>query len=252
MIKIADELKLLSDILPFEIYIVGGYIRDSILNVADKNSDIDICASEDISLYKSVISNYGFIINIKNKNLGTYLIKKGDLIFEFSRLRREVYLNAGEYYPEKVEFIDSISEDAKRRDFTINSLYFSIKNNKIFDFYNGIDDIENGIIKAIDDPYKTLSFDATRLIRMIRLACCLGFKIENKTLNSAIKNAFKIKFLSENIILKEFKKIRFDKVLYKTTREEFINLAKWYIEQLNFSKYLSCDIMNKLFEYICN
>lgn len=253
---IPQELKDLNDIIPENIYIVGGYVRDSLLLVNNKNiKDIDICGSFDFGVYASILKNCGFIVKCKNKALGVYYIQKNDINMEYARFRKEEYKIHGRYFPDKVEFVCDIDVDAKRRDFSINCLYYSLKEDKIIDFYNGQEDLKNETIKTIEEPEFVFLDDATRILRMIRFACKLNFNIDKETYSCAKTNAYKLKLLDSKILLKELNKILFEcnNNLY-LDKENCLKIAKKYIKELDLAKFIDKNMFlnNNVYNLINN
>lgn len=207
------NLKLLSELFKNKtpIYIVGGFIRDKLLSI--NSSDIDLCSNLNLSELENILKNSNFKLKIKNIKLGTAIIYNNEISFEYSVFRREIYSNnkQGKHNPEKIEFITELKEDALRRDFTINSLYYDICSNKLIDIFNARKDINNKLLRTVTT--KTLNYDGERILRLIRFACELNFKIEEKTLISAQANAQNVFLLSKNKL------------------EKFVNIFKTYSEE---------------------
>lgn len=175
------------------LYVVGGRVRDLVLNTQPNFIDTDICGKLNLTEVKEMATRLGADFKIKNKKLQT-----GELAFcgnkyEYARLRREEYKDASSHNPTKIEFIDDVYEDAKRRDFTINSLYYDTHNRVIIDpTASGLKDLTNKTIRCAMNPNITLSRDPARIIRMVEIASRLGFKIEPKTLTEAKKFAHNV------------------------------------------------------------
>ncbi|OGK57110.1 hypothetical protein A3J15_02470 [Candidatus Roizmanbacteria bacterium RIFCSPLOWO2_02_FULL_38_10] len=126
------------------------------------------------------------------------------IIFEITPFRKETSYK-DKRHPDKIEWAKTIEEDLIRRDFTINALAFDGK--KIVDINNSIDDLNNKLIRSVSDPDKRFTEDALRLIRAVRIACQLGFLIEEQTRQSIIRNARLIQYISWERISAEFLKI---------------------------------------------
>ena len=184
-IKPPQSLIDLSNIFPCPLYIVGGFVRNSILGLT--NLDIDIVSALKVEEVEKLLKDSRFKIKIKSKTLGSALITldSGE-ICEYTTLRRDFYPNNGQHMPEKVEFINDVREDAKRRDFTCNAIYYDIKNEKILDFYNGIEDINKKVIRAVETPKFVFSHDGLRILRLFRFQCELNFKIDKQTKEGAL------------------------------------------------------------------
>ena len=203
-IEISEDLKKLAKILPKPLYIVGGYIRNILLGL--RCDDIDLCSELDVEQIEKLLKNSEFSVKIKSKSLGSALIGYGDNVYEYTTLRRDFYTKDGKHMPERVEFIDDIKEDAKRRDFTCNALYYDITNEKLYDFYNGVEDIKKKILRTVETPESVLASDGVRILRMFRFQCELNFKIEKNTLAVALKN------------INNLRDIAGDRVIYEITR----------------------------------
>ncbi len=184
-LNVPKSLTKLAKLFDVDLFVVGGFVRNQIMGL--KNDDIDICSSLSLENVEQLLDGSGFNFKVKSKVLGTATISKGDDKFEYTTFRRDFYPDNGQHSPERVEFIDSIEEDAKRRDFTCNAIYYDIKNNKIIDFYNGIKDIQNRILRTVESPDEVLSHDGVRILRLFRFQCELNFKIDKETLECAYK-----------------------------------------------------------------
>lgn len=200
-IAVPNGLKKLADLLPEPIYIVGGYIRNCLIGLGGE--DIDICGSIKVEDLSELLKGSQFEVKIKNKFVGTAIVSCENQNFEYSTFRKEFYKEGGSHLPEKVEFIDSLEEDAKRRDFSCNCIYYDIKNQKLIDIYGGVDDIKNKLIKTIETPDYVFSHDGLRILRLFRFECELNFKIDKETLLSAIKFSSNVKDISGERVVHE-------------------------------------------------
>lgn len=159
----------------FEAYMVGGCVRDTIMGRA--YNDIDITTNARPDQIIEVFSSYRVIpTGIKH---GTVTVLCGDTPFEITTYRID-----GKYTdhrrPENVEFTSDITADLSRRDFTINAVAMD-RNGSIIDPFDGISDMKDGIIRCVGEPEKRFSEDALRIMRAVRFASQLGFRIEEKT-----------------------------------------------------------------------
>lgn len=204
-IEISEDLKKLASILPTELYIVGGYIRNAIMGL--RNEDIDICSSLTIDELEKCLKGSEFKVKVKSKVLGSGIVINGNKSYEYTCFRRDTYANNGRHLPEKVEFIKDVREDAKRRDFTCNALYYDIKNAQLLDFYNGVDDIKRKILRTVETPEEVLSHDGVRLLRLFRFECELNFKIDKHTYQVAIKNINNLRDISGERVIHEITRI---------------------------------------------
>ncbi len=206
-IEVPNELKELANLFPKNkpLFLVGGFVRDSLLSFF--SNDFDICSALTPDEVRTLLEGTSFNVKPVNLRVGTILIEKNNLQFEFTTFRKDNYPTNGTHSPVEVQFVDSIEEDAKRRDFKINAIYFDIINSKIIDPLGGIDDLKNKSVSAVVDPETVFSADGLRLLRLARVACELGFNIEPKTFKSAKNNRFKLKDISSERILAELKRI---------------------------------------------
>ena len=194
-----------------KLYVVGGYVRDYLLGKI--STDIDICSSMTPQEIKDLIKD--FDIDVFNKKLGSTHISKNGITFEHTTFRVDYYHDDGCHSPYEVEFTDDVYTDSFRRDFTINSIYYDIQEDKFLDFYNGISDIENRKIKAIVSPDYVFGSDGTRLLRMVRQACELGFEIEEETLETAKEYIYQLNDISPKRIYDELFRIFQSENFYK-------------------------------------
>ena len=200
-----------SDDIGFDTYLVGGYVRDMCLKRPVKK-DIDImCIGSGIDLAQNFYERIRPKITPAKinvfKRFGTAMIKFKNYDIEFVGARKESYsIDSRKPSIEDGNFMDDIS----RRDFTINTL--AIRLNKkhfgeLVDTFDGINDIENGIIRTPRDPDKTFADDPLRMLRAIRFSSQLDFLIDKKTQDSIVKNVDRIKILSPERISDEVNKI---------------------------------------------
>ena len=201
LIDVSKNLIKLAKIFPVELYIVGGYVRNRVMSI--KDTDVDLCSKLKLDEVEEILKGTKFQFKLKNKILGTALICIDNEYYEYTTFRRDTYPDGGAHSPEKVKFIDSIEEDAKRRDFTCNALYYDIKNDKIIDFYNGVEDIKTKTLRAIGNPDEVFAHDGVRILRLFRFECELNFKIDKTTLLSAYKYKDNLRDISGERLIHE-------------------------------------------------
>ena len=232
-----DIFKIISDSadeLGLESYIVGGFVRDLILNRSVKK-DIDImCIGSGIDLAKAVQKKINSKIKINIfKRYGTAMINYGDYQVEFVGSRKESY--SEDSRNPSVES-GSFMDDMLRRDFTINTLAIILNKDKfgeLIDTFGGIKDLEKKIIVTPSEPNKTFSDDPLRMLRAVRFACQLNFNIDQKTIDSIIKNSHRLKILSPERISDEINKILMSdnpSIGFKSL--EKMNLLKYILPEL--------------------
>ena len=183
----------------YNAYLVGGSTRD-IFNYKNPK-DYDICTDATPKQVKSLFAK-SYDTGLKH---GTVTIVLKDEHYEVTTMRKE-----GAYKdnrsPEEVFFTNSLKEDVARRDFTINSIAIDVNRN-VYDYFGGLKDIENKIIRCVGKAEDRFNEDALRLIRCIRFSCQHNFTIEENTFQAIIKNAYLIQMISKERIRDELCKI---------------------------------------------
>ncbi|MEH6408538.1 MAG: tRNA nucleotidyltransferase, partial [Leeuwenhoekiella sp.] len=182
-LKIFDTIKKAATELGIETYVIGGFVRDHILQRGEAK-DIDIVAvGSGIDLAKKVASLLPHKPKIQVfKTYGTAMLRDGDLEIEFVGARKESY-NQESRNP--VVENGSLQDDQNRRDFTINALAIGISEKnygELLDPFDGLTDLQRGILRTPLDPNITYSDDPLRMMRAIRFASQLDFMIERASL----------------------------------------------------------------------
>lgn len=184
-------------------FYVGGMVRDLLLQ--KKVTDIDIATEATPDEVISLLNNHGIKTESAHKKFGNVLAKQGGLTVEITSLRKDLY--SANRFPE-VAFIKSAKIDSKRRDFTINSLYLSAKSGVLLDYYDGLLDLKNKIIKFIGKPSDRIKQDPLRIVRALRFAQMLNFKLDKNTKKSILNNLDLVQNLTETKISKEIFKVK--------------------------------------------
>lgn len=187
----------------FKAYIVGGCVRDQILNKHIDDYDITTNAKpEDIKkIFKKTIDTglkHGtvtILIREDNKNY-TYEVTTFRIDGEYKDYR----------HPEKVEFTDELLNDLKRRDFTVNAMAYN-EEDGLVDNFNGIEDLNNHIIRCVGNPIERFNEDALRMLRAIRFASKLSFQIDKNTYDAIIEYKQNLSNISKERIQTELTKI---------------------------------------------
>ena len=197
-----------SSLLKIDSYVIGGYVRDYIMERGNAK-DIDIVAiGSGIDLAQKVSSLLATKPTVSVfKNYGTAMLKADQVELEFVGARKESYKEDSRN-PAVEE--GTLEDDQNRRDFTINAMAISLNKDsygKLLDPFNGIEDLKNKIIRTPLDPDITFSDDPLRMLRAIRFATQLQFKIEEKSFESIHKNAERIKIISTERVVDELHKI---------------------------------------------
>jgi poly(A) polymerase len=185
-------------------FFVGGHVRDRLLGLS--SDDIDIATSATPDEVTNIFGNRVYPGIGKNKKFGIVIVRIDNVDFEVATFRTESDYNDGRH-PNVVNFPVSAEVDASRRDFTINGLFEDPITGEIYDFVNGLEDINNRVIRFIGDPMRRITEDKLRLIRGPRFEAKLcGFELEPASFNAIRANASLISSISLECIKDELMK----------------------------------------------
>jgi tRNA nucleotidyltransferase/poly(A) polymerase len=196
-----------ADELGVQAFAVGGFVRDKILNRNCKDIDV-VCIGNGIDLARKIADNIKPKPHVAYfKNFGTAQIKLHDIELEFVGARKESYRRDSR---KPIVEDGTLEDDQNRRDFTINALAIYLSKEKfgeVIDPFNGLQDLENGIIKTPLNPNITFDDDPLRMLRAVRFASQLNFKIDDTTYKSIEPLADRLKIISQERITDELNKI---------------------------------------------
>lgn len=182
----------------YKVYLAGGCVRDFTLGRPYK--DIDVVTDASVEQVQDLFAKT-IPVGVQ---FGIVRVIIDQFEFEVARFRRDGPYQDGRH-PEFVEFSEP-EEDAARRDFTINALFFDLKTETVIDFVNGKQDLNAKVLKAVGDPAKRFSEDYLRILRLLRFACQLDFKIDEPTAAAARQLAHHIPQISGERIYVELTK----------------------------------------------
>ncbi len=187
----------------YEGYIVGGCVRDLLMKKEPKDWDVTTNAKpEEIQKI--------FPEHVYENTFGTVGVKTGSEDTSLSIVEITPYRIEGKYtdkrHPGEIKFVSKLEDDLARRDFTVNAIAFDI-NGKGVDLFQGEEDIKKKVIRTVGKPEDRFAEDALRLLRAVRFATVLDFKIEEKTLEAIKENSEWLRAISKERIRDEFVKI---------------------------------------------
>lgn len=228
-----------ADHLHMECYVVGGYVRDLFLERASNDIDVVVVGSG-IRVAEELKGQLGRKAHLSVfRNFGTAQVKYRDLEVEFVGARKESYSHDSR----KPHVEDgTLEDDQNRRDFTINALAICLNQDRfgeLVDPFDGVYDMEDGIIRTPLDPDITFSDDPLRMLRCIRFATQLNFYIEDETFDALGRNAERIKIISGERVMEELNKI----MATPTPSKGFVDLHRCGLLQILMPELTNLDIV---------
>ena len=184
----------------FHLYLVGGTVRDYLLNIP--LDDMDVVTDATPSDMKVFLPEANYVF----ERFGSVSLKLDGVKFDITTLREEETYEDSRH-PLQIKFVKDLSIDVQRRDFTVNALYMD-DNFKVIDLVGGINDLGNKIIRMIGNPDKRLLEDPLRIIRALRFSLDYGFEIEAELKQSIYRNISLLEKLNIEKIKQDIKKIK--------------------------------------------
>ena len=239
--KIFHQISEAADRLGMECYVVGGYVRDIFLERPSADIDVVVVGSG-IEVAKELKQTLGSKAHLSVfKNFGTAQVKYGETEVEFVGARKESYSHDSR---KPIVEDGTLEDDQNRRDFTINALAICLNGNRfgeLVDPFNGLADLEDGIIATPLEPGITFSDDPLRMMRCIRFATQLNFQIEDETFTALENMADRIKIVSGERIEVELNKI----MLAPHPSKGFVDLQRSGLLNIILPELAALDIVEQ-------
>ena len=236
---IFHKISAAADSLGMECYVVGGYVRDLFLERPSSDIDVVVVGSG-IQVADALKKQLGKKAKISVfRNFGTAQVKYGDMEVEFVGARRESYQRNSR---KPIVEDGTLEDDQNRRDFTINALAVCLNANRFGELvapFDGVLDMQDGIIRTPLDPDITFSDDPLRMLRCIRFATQLNFFIDDETFEALERNASRIKIISGERIQTELNKI----MMTRTPSKGLVDLHRCGLLQLILPELTALDIV---------
>ena len=204
-LDLPEQLHTLAQAAPFPLYAVGGAVRDCLAGLP-ATPDIDLCAPASAEAFSALAQKCGMRVLAVYKNTGTVNLEAGGCKIEFTSFRTDLY-RGGEHAPVRVTFTDDIEQDAKRRDFRCNAVYYDIARGEIADPLGGAKDAAGHVLQTTRDADEVFAEDGLRLMRLARLSAQLGFTPTLECIFGAKFNAARIVRIAPERIFAELRQL---------------------------------------------
>lgn len=230
MIDLDMALKVVEEINEhgFKAYLVGGVVRNYLLDLP--SSDVDITTNATPKELMEIFED-----SISTEDYGSVTVNRKSVKYEITTFRRE-FNYVDHRRPSEIKYIDDLYQDLLRRDFTVNAICMN-KDKEIIDYLCGQDDIKLRLIRSLGDPNVKFNEDALRILRAVRFATTLNFEIEDKTKEAIRKNKIYLRELSY-----ERKKEELDKIFFSPNAYAGVQL----LLELGLDKDLELDKLDQI------
>lgn len=208
-------------------YLVGNQVRDRLLETITDSLDVDVATSAHPNEVVTVLRHNNIIPSYVDEKFGVVSFSYEGLHYEVTTFRQDIYgpdFSVVKRYPDEIRFVKLVAQDAQRRDFTINAIYFNPKTQRYLDYVDGMADIEKKIIRVIGDPSIRFQEDPIRILRAIRFRYLLGFEYDSATKDAIQEMAGHVKKVSPGVVKKELQKLQ-ELKNYPAAREELRKLG---------------------------
>ncbi len=185
----SEKLLRFAQALDKPLYAVGGFTRDFLAGLTAKHSDIDLCGAIRAEELVEKAKRFGFRVKAVYQNTGTVKLQEESKVeYEYTCFRSDKYVR-GRHTPSEIFFTSDITLDAKRRDFTVNAIYYDLKNLVFVDPLHGISATREKRLTTVREAEKVFGEDGLRLMRLSRQCAQLGFTPDEACLKGAAENA---------------------------------------------------------------
>lgn len=188
----------------YQLYPVGGCVRDAVAGTAPH--DYDLCTNAVPARIIRILQDRQIPFHAPGIDFGTVVADVRGNTYEITSFRSERGYTDGRH-PGEIVFEKDVNKDLSRRDFTINAMAYDLQSETIIDPFNGVCDLQNGIIKCVGDPFKRFQEDGLRIVRALRFAIRYGADFDGKTGKAIHESLGMLQNVSKERILMEFQKI---------------------------------------------
>ena len=235
--KIPSGLLYLASLLPCPLYIVGGYVRNSLLYGEDVATDIDICSPLTVDKLRLLLADTAVDLKEVNPRVGTVLLTVQDRQYEYTTFRRDSYPIGGVHTPASVQFVGTPEEDALRRDFRINAIYCRVDTAEIVDPTEGQADLCARVVSTTRAPDDVFGEDGLRLLRLARFCGQLGFAPHPDTLAAATRCAALLADITPERVWAELQQILMADTRYGVIDGHLVGLS--LLDDMDIWRYIA-------------